>query len=141
MLFPMTFEPERIINDFQGGMISTVKEEASFSICFEIFFLIILSIISGYNAALHCRAQQSHLSIRALIELLITEETGVRMKHFQWLNGKTKTIKKSIRDGVVEIKQYIIEFNQKFKNNEIQLDECLLSLASLVGVKYDRWRK
>ncbi|CAF5041226.1 unnamed protein product, partial [Rotaria magnacalcarata] len=37
----------------------------------------------SYNSALQRRAQQNHLSIWALIELLITEETAVRIKHFQ----------------------------------------------------------
>ncbi|CAM4848783.1 unnamed protein product, partial [Rotaria magnacalcarata] len=95
----------------------------------------------SYNSALQRRAQQNHLSIWALIELLITEETAVRIKHFQLLNGKTRRVNKAVRDDVLEINKKIIEYNQKFEDDEIQLDECLLSLASLVGVKYDKWRK
>ena len=102
---------------------------------------LIITFTLGYNSALKRRAQQSHLSIWTLIELLITEETAVRMKHFQWLNGKTKTINKVIRDDVTEINQEIIELNEKLENGEIKLDKCLSSLASLVGVKYDKWRK
>jgi len=103
----------------------------------RVFFLIDL----GYNSVLRRRAQQSHLSIWVLIDLLITEETAVRMKHFQSLNGKTKSINKTIRDGVIEINQKIIELNQKLEVNEIELDDCLISLSILVGVKYDKWRK
>ncbi|CAF3461643.1 unnamed protein product [Rotaria socialis] len=95
----------------------------------------------SYNSALQRRAQQNHLSIWALIELLIIEETAVRIKHFQLLNGKTRRVNKAVRDDVLEINKKIIECNQKFEDDEIQLDECLLSLASLVGVKYDKWRK
>lgn len=76
-----------------------------------------------------------------MIELLITEETCVRMKHFQLLNGKTKSVNTTVRDGVDEINKKIIEFNQKFEDDEIELDECLTSISALVGVKYDKWRK
>ncbi|CAF1127713.1 unnamed protein product [Rotaria sordida] len=95
----------------------------------------------SYNAVLQRRAQQSHLSIWILIELLITEETAVRMKHFQLLNGKTKSINKTVRDTVFEINQKVIELNQKFEDGEIELDDCLTSMSELVGVKYDKWRK
>lgn len=63
------------------------------------------------------------------------------MKHFQLLNGKTKIIKRRVRNDVIEMNQKVIEFNEKLENDEIQLDQCLLLLASLVGVKYDKWRK
>lgn len=72
---------------------------------------------------------------------MITEETAVRMKHFQSLHEKTTRVNKIIHDDVIEINQRMIEFNEKFENNEIQLDEYLLSLTSLVGVKYDKWRE
>ncbi|CAF4677209.1 unnamed protein product, partial [Rotaria sp. Silwood2] len=94
-----------------------------------------------YNAVLQRRAQQSHLSIWTLIELLITEETAVRMKHFQSLSGKTKPINKTIRNGVININQQINLLNQKLEVNDIELDDCLISLSTLVGVKYDQWRK
>ncbi|CAF4423256.1 unnamed protein product, partial [Rotaria magnacalcarata] len=96
------------------------------------FYDVDLKQIIGYNSALQRRAQQNHLSIWALIELLITEETAVRIKHFQLLNGKTRRVNKAVRDDVLEINKKIIEYNQKFEDDEIQLDECLLSLASLV---------
>lgn len=102
---------------------------------------VVFTSFSGYNSALQRRAQRSHLSVWTLIELLITEETAVRIKHFQVLNGKRKTVNKTIRDDVVEINKNIITFNEQFENGEIQLDECLLRLASLIGVKYDKWRK
>ncbi|CAF3080661.1 unnamed protein product [Rotaria sp. Silwood2] len=95
----------------------------------------------SYNAVLQRRAQQSHLSIWTLIELLITEETAVRMKHFQSLSGKTKPINKTIRNGVININQQINLLNQKLEVNDIELDDCLISLSTLVGVKYDQWRK
>ncbi|CAF1327132.1 unnamed protein product [Rotaria sordida] len=95
----------------------------------------------SYNAVLKRRAQQSHLSIWTLIELLVTEETAVRMKYFQLLNGKKKSINKTVRNGVLEINQKIIEFNQQFEDNEIELDACLTLISSLVGVKYGQWRK
>ena len=63
------------------------------------------------------------------------------MKHFQFLNGKTKSVNTTVRDDVIEINQKIIELNQKLESNEIELDDCLLSLSTLVGVKYDKWRK
>ncbi|CAF3461677.1 unnamed protein product, partial [Rotaria sp. Silwood2] len=72
------------------------------------------------------------------IELLITEETVVRMKHFQLLNGKTKSVNKTVCDGVIEINQKLIELNRKFADDEFELDECLTSLSALVGVKYDK---
>ncbi|CAF2510422.1 unnamed protein product [Rotaria sp. Silwood2] len=75
----------------------------------------------SYNAVLQRRAQQSHLSIWILIELLITEETAVHT--------------------VFEINQKVIELNQKFEDGEIELDDCLTSVSELVGVKYDKWRK
>ncbi|CAF0897485.1 unnamed protein product [Rotaria sordida] len=94
----------------------------------------------SYNAVLKRRTQQNHLSIWTLIELLITEETAVRMKHFQLLNGKKKSINTTIRNNVIEINKKIFEFNQKFEDDEIELDECLTLISSLVGVKYDQWR-
>ncbi|CAF2131645.1 unnamed protein product [Rotaria magnacalcarata] len=95
----------------------------------------------SYDAVLQRRAQQSHLSMWTLIELLITEETSVRMKHFQLLNGKTKSVNKTVRDSVIEINNKIIEFNQNFEDDEITIDDCLTSISALVGVKYDKWRK
>ncbi|CAF4442567.1 unnamed protein product, partial [Rotaria magnacalcarata] len=93
----------------------------------------------SYDAVLQRRAQQSHLSMWTLIELLITEETSVRMKHFQLLNGKTKSVNKTVRDSVIEINNKIIEFNQNFEDDEITIDDCLTSISALVGVKYDKW--
>ncbi|CAF1476102.1 unnamed protein product [Rotaria sp. Silwood1] len=69
------------------------------------------------------------------------KETAVRMKYFQLLNGKKKSIRKTIRNRVLEINQKIFEFNQQFEDNEIELDDCLKLISSLVGVKYDQWRK
>lgn len=99
------------------------------------------TLFLGYNSALQRRAQRNHLSIWTLIELLITEETAVRIKHFQALNGKRKTVNKRIRDDITEINENIIKYNDQFESGEIRLDECLLKLAALIGVKYDKWRK
>ena len=66
------------------------------------------TLFLGYNSALQRRAQRNHLSIWTLIELLITEETAVRIKHFQALNGKRKTVNKRIRDDITEINENII---------------------------------
>ena len=60
------------------------------------------------------------------------------MKHFQLWNGKTKSVNKTVRDSVIEINNKISEFNQKFEDDEITLDDCLTSISALVGVKYDK---
>jgi hypothetical protein len=54
---------------------------------------------------------------------------------------KKKSSNKTIRNGVIEINQKIFEFNQIFEDNEIEFDACLTLISSLVGVKYDKWRK
>ncbi|CAF3388850.1 unnamed protein product [Rotaria sp. Silwood2] len=126
-----TVPPSRIINQLATSMKLTDKQLG----------MIPLHATLCYNAVLQRRAQQSHLSIWTLIELLITEETAVRMKHFQSLSGKTKPINKTIRNGVININQQINLLNQKLEVNDIELDDCLISLSTLVGVKYDQWHK
>ncbi len=100
-----------------------------------------LSITLAYNSALRRRGQQNHLSIWLLIQLLIFEETAVRMKHFHTLNGKINAVNKSVRDGVLHINQKIIEINKQLTDNQIQLDEGLIALSALIGLKYEKWRR
>ena len=75
------------------------------------------------------------------MDLLISEETAVRMKHFHTLNGKTNTANKVVREGVLHINKKIIEFNQKLRDNEIGINDCLIALSALIGLKYEKWRK
>ena len=63
------------------------------------------------------------------------------MKHFHTLNDKTYTANKTVRDGVLYMNQKIIEFNQQLSDNEIDLDDCLIALSALIGLKYEKWRK
>ncbi|CAF2057294.1 unnamed protein product [Rotaria magnacalcarata] len=95
----------------------------------------------SYNSALRRRGQQNHLSIWLFIQLLIFEETAVRMKHFHTLNGKINAVNKSVRDGVLHINQKIIEINKQLTDNEIRLDDSLIALSALFGLKYEKWRR
>lgn len=101
----------------------------------------LLSITLAYNSALRRRGQQNHLSIWLLIQLLIFEETAVRMKHFHTLNGKMNAPNKPVRDSVLHINRKIIEINKQLTDNEIQLDDCLIGLSALIGLKYEKWRR
>ncbi|CAF3126650.1 unnamed protein product [Rotaria sp. Silwood2] len=58
------------------------------------------------------------------------------------LSGSNETpVNKTIRDGVSEINQQIYLLNQILEVDDIELDDYLMSLSTLVGMKYDQWRK
>ncbi|CAF2124705.1 unnamed protein product [Rotaria magnacalcarata] len=94
----------------------------------------------SYNSVFKCRAEKPHLSVWAMFDLLITEETAVRLSHHQSAAGKPKKIRRKCYDSSKSIGDQIEDINEKLDNNKIALNSALKSLGGLIGIKYDKYR-
>jgi hypothetical protein len=75
-----------------------------------------------------------------MFDLLITEETAVRLSHHQSAAGKSKKIDQKYHDSSKSIGDQIQNINEKLANDKITLDLALKSLGGLIGIKYDKYR-
>ncbi|CAF0806494.1 unnamed protein product [Rotaria sordida] len=94
----------------------------------------------SYNSVFKCRAEKPHLSVWAMLDLLITEETSVRLSHHQSAAGKPKKIRRKCYDSTKSIGDQIDDINIKLDNDKITLNSALTSLGGLIGIKYDKYR-
>jgi transcriptional antiterminator len=75
-----------------------------------------------------------------MFDLLITEETAVRLSHHQSAAGKPKKIRQNCHNSSKSIGDQIDDINKKLANNKITLELALKSLGYLIGIKYDKYR-
>jgi len=75
-----------------------------------------------------------------MFDLLITEETAVRLSHHQSAAGKPKKIRQKCHDSSKSIGDQIEDVNKKLDNDKITLNSALKILAGLIGIKYDKYR-
>jgi hypothetical protein len=94
----------------------------------------------AYNSVFKNRAEKSHLSVWAMFDLLITEETVVRLSHHQSAAGKPKKIHQKCYDLSKSIGDQIRDINEKLENDNITLNSALKSLGGLIGINYDKYR-
>jgi len=94
----------------------------------------------AYNSVFKHRAEKPHLSVWAMFDLLITEETAVRLSHHQTAAGKPKRIRRKCHDSSKSIGDQIDDVNEQLANKKIKLESALKSLGVLIGLKYDKYR-
>ncbi len=75
-----------------------------------------------------------------MFDLLITEETAVRLSYHQSAAGKPKKIHRKCYDASKSIGHQIEDINEQLENNKITLKSALKSLGCLIGIKYDKYR-
>jgi hypothetical protein len=75
-----------------------------------------------------------------MFDLLITEETAVRLSHHQSVAGKPKKIHRKCYESSKSMGDQIANINEQLENDEITLKSALKSLGCLVGIKYDKYR-
>lgn len=75
-----------------------------------------------------------------MFDLLITEETAVRLSHHQPAAGKPKRIRQKCYDSSKLIGDPIEDVNKELDNNNITLNSALKTLAGLIGIKYNKYR-
>jgi len=75
-----------------------------------------------------------------MFDLLITEETAVRLSYHQTVAGKPKKIHRKCYDSSKSINDEIENINEQLQNKKISLKSALKCLGSLIGIKYDKYR-
>ncbi|CAF1643914.1 unnamed protein product, partial [Rotaria magnacalcarata] len=95
-----------------------------------------------YNAALKLRMTVRRPSLWQFIKVLILEETGVRIKLAQIDGGilKSNQSASSNSSTASQITQNIIDINKNLSKKKISLNEALIELSRLIGLKYQKFR-
>jgi hypothetical protein len=81
-------------------------------------------------------------SLWQFISVLILEETGVRVKLAQIEGGilKSNQIASSNSIAAIQITKDIIDINENLRMKKISMNEALIQLSRLIGVKYQKFR-
>ena len=103
-------------------------------------FNVLKSLFVAYNSVFKCRAEKPHLSVWAMFDLLITEETTVRLSHYQSIAGKLKKLHRKCYESSKSMGDQIADINEQLYNDKITLKSALKSLACLIGIEYDKYR-
>jgi hypothetical protein len=81
-------------------------------------------------------------SLWQFINVLILEETGVRVKLAQIESGILKSNQTPSSNSTVtpQISQNIIDINKNLSMKKISMNEALIELSRLIGIKYQNFR-
>jgi hypothetical protein len=81
-------------------------------------------------------------SLWQFINVLVLEETGVRVKLAQIESGilKIKQTPSSNSTVTPQITQNIIDINKNLSMKKISMNEALIELSRLIGIKYQKFR-
>ena len=81
-------------------------------------------------------------SLWQFIKVLILEETGVRIKLAQIDGGilKSNQSTSSNSSTASQITQNIIDINKNLSKKKISLNDALIELSRLIGLKYQKFR-
>ncbi|CAF1295370.1 unnamed protein product, partial [Didymodactylos carnosus] len=94
----------------------------------------------AYNLAFQNRAEKPHLSVWAMLDLLITGEIAVRLSHHQSTAGKPKKIPQKSHDSPKAIGDQVENINEKLDNDKTTLNSALQSLVGVIEIQYDKYR-
>ena len=95
-----------------------------------------------YNAALKLRMTVRRPSLWQFINVLVLEETGVRVKLAQIEGGilKSNQTASSNSTDTIQITQNIIDINKNLSMKKISMNGALIELSRLIGLKYQKFR-
>jgi hypothetical protein len=81
-------------------------------------------------------------SLWQFINVLILEETGVRVKLAQIEGGilKSNQTASSNSTATPQITQNIIDINKNLSMKKISMNDALIELSRLIGLKYQKFR-